>query len=49
MLKTVALVGAGIAIGCYYQSCKKNPQKSKNLYLEKCGKQSKDSNEVAKE
>mgnify|MGYP006956296153 CR=1 FL=1 len=29
MLKTVALIGAGIAIGRCYQSYKKNPQKTK--------------------
>ncbi|WP_171265219.1 hypothetical protein [Acinetobacter sp. ANC 3813] len=49
MLKTVALIGAGIAIGCCYQSCKKNPQKSKNANLDKCGKQSKDCEVPAKE
>ena len=35
MLKTVALIGAGIAIGCCYQSYKKNPQKSKCKHLVK--------------
>ncbi|MFW2149545.1 hypothetical protein ACK2M2_15720 [Acinetobacter sp. TY1] len=49
MLKTVALIGTGIAIGCCYQSYKKDPQKSKSKNLEKSGKQSKDSDEITKE
>lgn len=49
MLKTVALIGAGIAIGCCYQSYKKDPQKSKCKNLVKCGKSNKDSDEAVKE
>ena len=43
MLKTVALVGTGIVIGCCYQSLKKDPKKSKNKNLEKPGKENEDS------
>ncbi len=43
MLKTLALIGSGIAIGCYYQSCKNDSQTSK------CKKSSKDSGEATKE
>jgi len=35
MLKTVALLGTGIAIACYYQSHKNNPQKTKGKNLAK--------------
>ena len=42
MLKTVALVGTGIVIGCCYKSFKKDPQKSKNKNLDKPGKGNED-------
>ena len=35
MLKTLALLGTGIAIACYYQSHKNNPQKTKGKNLAK--------------
>jgi hypothetical protein len=49
MLKTVALIGAGIAIGCCYKSYKNDPQKSKCKSLKNCDKSDKAGNEALQE
>ncbi|WP_171263457.1 hypothetical protein [Acinetobacter silvestris] len=49
MLKTVALLGTGIAIGRCYQFYKRDPQKSKDKNLDKSGKSSKGNDDSPKE
>ncbi|WP_171263363.1 hypothetical protein [Acinetobacter sp. ANC 4648] len=49
MLKAVALIGTGIAIGRCYQFYQKDPQKSKEKNLDKNGKSSKGNDDSVKE
>jgi hypothetical protein len=42
MFKTAALLGTGIAIGCYYQSHKNGSDKTKAKNLTKVSKDAKD-------
>ncbi|WP_171263369.1 hypothetical protein [Acinetobacter sp. ANC 4648] len=49
MLKAVALLGTGIAIGCCYQSFKKDPKKSRDKNLDKVGKTAKEDEGSVKE
>ncbi|KAF1021110.1 MAG: hypothetical protein GAK29_03466 [Acinetobacter bereziniae] len=46
MFKTAALLGTGIAIGCYYQSHKNGSDKSKAKSLSKTSKSDKNEKDV---